>query len=1072
MRANAKDTVKPIFILSFIVFLFSGLNGFGQAGIDYDIKKPEKYENRKLGYEKTAETKFKVPRHFIQNTITHYNYFFNANNKLIEVLNRAKAQNRDDYSKLLPFYNYSLDVTVTSRRDLDSIIDKCNTAILIHDLRNDWVDNLYMLMGKAFYFRKEMDSAYITFQFLNYAFAPKEEDGYPKPIASNANAQEGGSNFIVSTNEKRNIVKKTFSLPPSRNESLIWQILTFIGKNDLVKAGVLIDVLKHDPQFPARLQPSLEEMEALWFYSQARYDSAAIHLDKALPNASNRLEQARWEFLIGQLYDRSGDARRSREYFEKVIQHTYDPVMEVYARLNAIRQNKGEGQGEDYIQNNINALNKLARKEIYAEYRDIIYYTAAQMELQRKNKPAAIHDLEKSVQYALPNSPQKDKSFVQLGDLAFEDKHYTLARNYYDSVNAADPAAVEDPAAFMDRKKALDKIVPELKIIERQDSLLRIAAMPPVERTAYLKKMLKALRKNQGLTEEESLSVQNGPIGNSNSGTQDLFSNSSSTDWYFNNNSLKSKGFSDFRSKWGNRPNVDNWQVASMASRQGLTANKNGPGQAVALDIGPGKEPSIAAITYDSLLANLPLTPEKNQKCLDSLEKAFFALGKAYQDALPDYYAAISSYDSVIEKFPSSGLREETLFNLYFCYKKIGDEANAAKVLGLLKQQYPQGKYLPIISDPGSVNRAENTVRTDATRKYEGIYTAFIEGNFEQALADKKIADSLYGQKYWTPQLLYIESLYFIHSRRDDEAAIQLNNIIKKYAGTPMAAKAKNILNVLGRRKQIEDYLTNLKVERAQDDSALVQNNQDLRQRSEEVIASTDSLHVAKAKIAGMQKGTDSVKTMIGKLGQLKIVADPSKLKIQVDSIKLSMLQKQSDSIDRAMVKAKKDAAALAVLKHQSDSIRIAMNKLKEDSTQASAQRIAALNTAFLYTPDQAHSVMILMSRVDPVYITEAGNAFTRYNKESYYNQPLQIVNTLLDDSSRLILIRGFDKAATALDYMDKAKKLAPSEILPWLPASKYSFYIITDQNLQTLVSNKDMVNYKKFLSVYFPGKF
>src|SRR5450432_2501077 len=143
-----------------------------------DIKKPEKYENSKLGAEKTEEKKFKLPRHFIQNTVTHYNTYFNANNKLNDVIAHAKAQHKDDYSKLLSFYSYSLDGTSREKRELDSILYKCTAGILNHDLRNDWIDNLYMLMGKAYYFRKQFDTAYITFQFVNYAFSPKEKDGY------------------------------------------------------------------------------------------------------------------------------------------------------------------------------------------------------------------------------------------------------------------------------------------------------------------------------------------------------------------------------------------------------------------------------------------------------------------------------------------------------------------------------------------------------------------------------------------------------------------------------------------------------------------------------------------------------------------------------------------------------------------------------------------------------------------------------------------------------------------------------------------------------------------------------
>jgi len=60
-------------------------------GVDYDLKKPPKYENRTLGYEKTTETKFKTPRRFIQNTITHYNFYYNADIKLNQVVARATA---------------------------------------------------------------------------------------------------------------------------------------------------------------------------------------------------------------------------------------------------------------------------------------------------------------------------------------------------------------------------------------------------------------------------------------------------------------------------------------------------------------------------------------------------------------------------------------------------------------------------------------------------------------------------------------------------------------------------------------------------------------------------------------------------------------------------------------------------------------------------------------------------------------------------------------------------------------------------------------------------------------------
>ena len=82
-----------------------------QQDATLDVKKPEKFENRTLGSDKTFTTKFTTPRRWNQNLITHYNYFFNANNKLNDVVANAKQSFHDDYTELLPFYNYTLLAT-------------------------------------------------------------------------------------------------------------------------------------------------------------------------------------------------------------------------------------------------------------------------------------------------------------------------------------------------------------------------------------------------------------------------------------------------------------------------------------------------------------------------------------------------------------------------------------------------------------------------------------------------------------------------------------------------------------------------------------------------------------------------------------------------------------------------------------------------------------------------------------------------------------------------------------------------------------------------------------------------
>ena len=1058
----------------------------GQVGVDYTLVKPQKFENRVLASETSNNgKKFKKSRRFIQNTITHYNYYFNANQKLEMIIARAKSQFREDYTKLLPFYNYSLDATLAQKKELDSVIYKCTMGILIHDTRNDWIDNLYLLIGKTYYLKKDFDSAFITFQFLNYAFAPKEKDGYDKPIGSNANQEEDGTNAnIVSTKEKLNILQKTFSLPPSRNEALLWKVRTYIAKDQYAAAGGLLEVLSHDPQFPPRLQADLQEMKALWFYKQNIYDSAAYYLERSLPAAFDREEVARREYLIAQLYEKINRSNEAKNFYERTIGHTYNPVLEIYARLNAIRQNK-EG-GEDFIARNIAALVKMAHKDRYETYRDIIYYTAAQMELERNNRAGAENFLllcTRNSQGA--NGIQRNKACLQLANMSFEDKKYRAAKSYYDSLNilAITGITSDDISWLPERRANLAIIVTQLQIIDRQDSLQRIALLPADQRNALIKKMVKTLRRQQGLREEDQSDSgfsNTGGFGR-NATIPDLFSaNTGSAEWYFYNPSLKSKGYNDFKTKWGNRPNVDNWQVSSLARAQ-LSARSpnNTPNQ---LNQGPLAGIAPTTIDFKTLLGNLPLTPEKLKKSQDSVEKALYALGNAYQNGIEDYPNAINTYESLLEKFPGTSQRAETLLNLYHCYKKIGDEANASRILALMKQSLPNSPFTARAINPDSAAQAADAVKVNATHQYEKIYTAFIEGDFQDALAEKKKADSLYGDKYWTPQLLYIESVYFIRTGQDPQAKSVLNSIIIKFPKTPMAAKAATLLDVLNRRRQIEDYLTRLQITKTPEDSIVIDNTPAVTAKAPDrprlvrndsnMLVKEDTSQLARAKIHLPVTTTPGQKPSPAIPGAGKLKVDTASMnKITMDANQLARLRQQVDSINAALTAASVDSARRALLQHQSDSMMAAMSKLKADTAQLGAT-IRSMSSIFTYTPDQPHSVLIVMDKVDPVYVSEAKNAFNRYNTENFYSAQLTTDNAAVNDSLKLVVIGAFANSDAALDYMQKMKALSPREIIPWMPAGKYTFQVISAHNLELLLNNKDMPAYRKFLSTVYPGKF
>lgn len=291
------------FISVLFIFFFFIPDVFAQLGnITFDLQKdkPAKYKEKVLKSEKTGEKKFTVPRKFVQNTTSHYNYFYNANNKINSVIERARSAQKDDYSKLLSYYSYSLDNTASQKRELDSVIYKATAGILLHDLRTNWVDNLYLLIGEAYYFKKDFDSAIMTFQFINFNLYPGKKKSMDDKYVVGSNDDDESKGYVsISSKEDRNIIDEVFTRPPSRNDAFVWQVRTLTDSGEYAMAAGLINTLKNDPLFPKRLYPYFEEAQGYWFFKQQMYDSAINCMVKALPNAMDEPDMAKKRISAG-----------------------------------------------------------------------------------------------------------------------------------------------------------------------------------------------------------------------------------------------------------------------------------------------------------------------------------------------------------------------------------------------------------------------------------------------------------------------------------------------------------------------------------------------------------------------------------------------------------------------------------------------------------------------------------------------------------------------------------------------------------------------------------------------------
>lgn len=817
------------------VFFLSIFVAIGQPTWTFDPfgkeQKPKEYEEKKLGSEKTTDKKFTRVRGFIQNNVTRFNYFFNANNKLNTVVEMAKTSQQDDHSHLISFYGYSLDNTAAQQVELDSVIYKSTAGILLHDLRSEWVDNLYLLIGKSYLYRKVFDSAALTFQFINYNLFPRKKDEDDNRVVGTG-TDAASYKLSIANSEKRNFVQKVTGLPPSRNEALIWLARTYIEMAQFGESAGLINILQEDPNLPKRLRDDLDQVTAYWYFQQQGYDSAAHYLEKAVPSAEIKSDRARWYFLLGQLNEINGNYEKASEFYNRSASGTVNPLLDIYARLNDAKMLRNVGNLKE-LDNNIATLVKMAKRDKYETYRDILYHSAGMLSLQKPDTTQAISYFEKSLTVNENNLPFRNKAHLHLGRIAYQQKQYKDAADHYDSLDINDQTLSPDSSEVMDRKESLRKVATQLLIIETEDSLQMIASLPPADRDIFVKKLVKKLRKENELPDAEPAFIGEtlNSFGNErNNKSTDLFTTSSKGEWYFYNSSLKSRGFNEFKSKWGRRENTDNWRrISALTAGMGVDAASPDPMAPVdAINDESGKP---IAFSYDALMQNLPLSQESLDSSNFKISHALLELARLFQYELQDYQQAIYTYEIYLQRFPEKLEEGEVYLGMYYCYSKLNDKEKAAYYKRLLETDFSESKALKTLNNPNSLQPEKNN--PEVLARYGTIYDLFIGGQYEKAVFMKRKEDSVYGKQYWSPQLLYIESIYHIKCGLDSEAIVTLTQLMNNYPQSPLSEKALTLIDVLFRKREILNHLDTLKVtRRMDDDKILVPSEQNIRPKT------------------------------------------------------------------------------------------------------------------------------------------------------------------------------------------------------------------------------------------------
>jgi hypothetical protein len=768
-----------------------------------------------LPYERLLNKKYTLGRRAYQNTVSQFNYLFYAEIGIDEIIQKARDLHEDDYTELLPFYDY--DLSITAKESIDSIIFRCNANIVLHDLRSNYVDDAYLTLAKAYLFHKNFDTAASILQFINYSFFDKE-DGADLPIGSNLN--QPGKFSIASPENNRIWENKNV-----RNESMIWQARTYFEAGEMNEGLSLLQLLKTDAIFPKRLQPFLNEQLAYGYYLSGMNDSAANYLIKGLDNAKDPLTKARWSFLIAQLYEKEQKIDLAYNWFRKAGSIVSNPIIAVYASIYmaSIDANRGKKSWESLAYD----LERMIKKDKYAAFADIIYYEMAQLAVRNQAISKANQWLIASIQKNEKNTKLKQKTLVQLGAINYKIDQFSVAKIAYENLNDLLKTFPNYDQITL-RKKWIDKIANLNELIAIEDSLQMIYNAPKIaqermamqwqKRTALLKAQEKDLFKDPNNQKAGSVNYNNQnnipgyTFGNAFVNTTP--NKEVKSDFYFDNPQNVSMGITNYIKKWGDRPNVDNWRrktTIQIARASQVNANIDSTQASMQLNTAQVVNKSIKSTTQEKdsaekLSIQLIETDTDLKQSKINWNNNSLSIAKIFLYELNDFEKALPRYKAVIQNDIEPATTESALLDLASHYLHIGQITTSDSLIALITKQFPEGIYVQKKKAKENLDRIDK----NSAEAYKTAYFLAQIGDWDQFGSQMEEAQKQFKGTKWNTPYQFLRVKMYAQLGKDSLAIEYCNEIIAQNKSESIKAKAKNIITEINNRKATEAYLAAL----------------------------------------------------------------------------------------------------------------------------------------------------------------------------------------------------------------------------------------------------------------------
>ncbi|MDX5320723.1 MAG: tetratricopeptide repeat protein, partial [Bacteroidota bacterium] len=690
-----------------------------------------------------------------QNMVAHFNIYFNGQQKLDETRFTLEKAHVDDFTKVLDVYPYgSEDNRKAQAGNMDEVIKKASRVIAERPI-SKWIDDSYFMMGQAYFFKADYFAAIETFQFLN--------------------SQYKGSRISY--------------------EATLWIIRSYVLLGKSKDAEAIIGLLNNDPNFPKKLKAELHEVSAYVQIREEKYKIAAQNMEKALPLAKGSYKKARYHYILGQLYDQLGEREKARYHFRIVTKGTPPYEMAFNAKINLARNYDPNNPAE--IRSAKRYLKSMLKDDKNINYFSQIYFELGVIERKEGDLNLAIDYFKQSNDVNKGNSDLKAKSFLQMADIYFSKPNYRSAQIYYDSAVYFLKPEFPDYDKLKAKQEVLSELIKNLILIQREDSLLRVAELPLKEIDKLVEKAIEDEKKR--VEEAKKREAEKKQVTTNPNIPSNPFQQPGGGDFYFSDPIQVARGYSDFVSRYGERSNVDNWLFESLANKQTTSNDEGGEETNGESENQPENKPNFgtdsAGMVKQLYTKDIPFTPESKSASLDRIAEAYLKVGEIYFEKLKDLPESEKAFNQFLKRFEKHDQVPKALFYLYKIKKENNESDLANSYKAKLISEHPNSTYAKYLTqDPSQRQKLEEGIDPKIIAHYQLAYTYYKGGNYREVVKQKLAFDRDYFGTPIQPKFDLFEALAFGRMDSVDRCILLLEQIVANYPTSAEALEAQKII--------------------------------------------------------------------------------------------------------------------------------------------------------------------------------------------------------------------------------------------------------------------------------------